>query len=123
MVHKDKVCIENIHVDTVIGVYEFEQKAPQLLLIDLELTSDFSAAFLSDNLEDALDYDDITQQVRAFCKNSRYALLEALAGGIIRLIFERPSTTISKVAVRIRKPEALKQAIPAIWCERTRGKM
>ena len=117
----DKVRIEDLQTEAVIGVYEFEHEAPQPLIIDLELTADFSAAFASDDLQDALDYDAISQQVRAFCQGSRYALLEALAGGIIRLLFENQS--ISKVAVRIRKPQALKGAMASVWCERTREQM
>ena len=105
----DKVCIQDIQTEAVIGVYEFEQEAPQPLIIDLELTTDFSAAFRSDDLNDALDYDDITQQVRAFCEDSCYALLEALAGGIIELLFDTQPININKVAVRIRKPKALKK--------------
>ena len=117
----DKVCIENLETQAVIGVYEFEHEAPQPLLIDLELTTDFSAAFASDDLKDALDYDAISQQVRAYCEQSRFALLEALTGGIIRLLFE--NTAISQVAVRIRKPQALKGAMAGVWCERSREQM
>ncbi|MDB2384453.1 dihydroneopterin aldolase [Endozoicomonas sp.] len=121
MAMRDKVCIQAIQTEAVIGVYEFEQEAPQPLIIDIELTTDFSSAFLSDDLSAALDYDDITQQVRAFCEDSRYNLLEALAGGIIELLFE--TQTINKIAVRIRKPKALKNAMAGVWCERTREQM
>lgn len=114
----DKVRVENLETEAVIGVYAFEQVSPQPLLIDLELTTDFSRAFDSDDLKDALDYDALSKKVRSFCEQSRYALLEALAGGIIYLLFEHPA--ISKVGVRIRKPQALKGAMASVWCERTR---
>ncbi len=117
----DKVRIEDLETQAVIGVYEFEHEAPQPLIIDLELETDFTRAFTSDNLNDALDYDAMSQRVRGFCEQSRYALLEALAGGIIRLVFENKA--ISKVAVRIRKPQALKGAMASVWCERTREQM
>ncbi len=114
----DKVCIEGLEAEAVIGVYAFEQVSPQPLLIDFELTTDFSQAFESDDLKDALDYDALSKKVRSFCKESHFALLEALAGGIIYLLFEHPS--IRKVGVRIRKPQALKGAMASVWCERTR---
>jgi len=117
----DKVRVEAIETQAVIGVYEFEHQAPQPLILDLELTTDFSRAFVSDDLHDALDYDAITQRVRAFCQTSRYQLLEALAGGIITLLLDH--YPVDKVAVTIRKPNALSGALATVWCERTRAQM
>ncbi len=117
----DKVRVEAIETQAVIGVYEFEHQAPQPLILDLELTTDFSRAFVSDDLYDALDYDAITQRVRAFCEASRYQLLEALAGGIITLLLAH--YPVDKVAVTIRKPRALSGALATVWCERTRAQM
>lgn len=118
----DNVCIENLQTEAVIGVYAFEQQAPQPLLIDLELATDFTRAFASDHLQDALDYDAISQQVRAFCQQSRYALLEALAGGLIRLLLSEHST-IDQVTIRIRKPQALKGALASVCCRRSREQL
>ncbi|WP_257254894.1 MULTISPECIES: dihydroneopterin aldolase [unclassified Endozoicomonas] len=117
----DKVRIEQLETRAVIGVYEFEHEAPQPLMIDLELETDFSRAFRSDDLDDALDYDAISQAVRAFCETSRYALLEALAGGIIQLI--QANFNVGRVGVLIRKPQALRGALASVWCERTREEM
>lgn len=117
----DKVCIEDLQTQAVIGVYEFEHEAPQPLIIDLELETDFSRAFTSDELSDALDYDAITQAVRGFCESSRYALLEKLAGDLITMIQERFS--VDKVGIKIRKPEALKGAMASVWCQRTRAEI
>ena len=117
----DKVCIERLETQAIIGVYEFEHEAPQPLIIDLELEADFTKAFTSDDLQDALDYDAISQAVRAFCEASRYALLEALAGGIINLV--QTQFNVDKVGVLIRKPDALKGALATVRCERTRAEM
>ena len=114
----DRVRIERLETEAVIGVYEFEHEAPQPLVIDLELETDFTNAFRSDDLKDALDYDAISQHVRAFCTGSRYALLEALAGGIIEQIMDH--FPVDRVGILIRKPKALEGALATIWCERTR---
>ncbi|MRI31822.1 dihydroneopterin aldolase [Endozoicomonas sp. OPT23] len=117
----DIVRIEDLQTEAVIGVYDFEHKAPQPLIIDLELETDFSRAFRSDDLNDALDYDAITQAVRAFCESSRYALLEKMAGDLIAMIQER--FNVDKVGIKIRKPAALKGAMASVWCERTRAEI
>ena len=117
----DKVRIESIETHAIIGVYEYEHHEPQPLILDLELTTDFTPAFASDDLRDALDYDAITQRVRAFCESSRYQLLEALAGGIIALLIEH--YPVEKVALTIRKPKALTNALASVCCERTRAQI
>ncbi|OED43621.1 hypothetical protein ACH42_09645 [Endozoicomonas sp. (ex Bugula neritina AB1)] len=117
----DIVKIERIETQAIIGAYEFEWEAPQPLILDLELATNFNKAFASDALDDALNYDAITQTVRAFCEQSRYELLEALAGGLIRRVMD--DYPVDKMAVKIRKPEALKHALATIWCERSREQM
>ena len=105
---KDIVRIEDIETQAVVGAYEFEWEAPQPLVLDVELTTSFDKAFVSDDLDDALNYDAITQTVREFVENSRYKLLETMAGGIIREIMA--NFPVDKVGIRIRKPKALKRA-------------
>ena len=117
----DKVEIRNIQTQAIIGVYESEQHAPQLLEIDLTLVWDFSKAFCSDDLQDALDYDAITQRVRAFCEASRYQLIEALAGGIISAVMIRYPVEI--VGITICKTQALQGALATVSCTRTRAQM
>lgn len=118
---KDIVRIEDIETQAVVGAYEFEWEAPQPLILDIELTTDFTKAFASDDLDDALNYDAITRTVRGFVESSRYKLLETMAGGIIRDIMA--NFPVDKVTVRIRKPKALENALATIWCERTREQM
>ena len=117
----DKVRIERLETEAIIGVYESEHHAPQPLILDIEMETDFTDAFSSDDLNDALNYDAITQAVRKFCESSRYDLLETLAGGIIKLI--QNEFGVDKVGVLIRKPEALKGALATVWCERTKEEM
>ncbi|RRJ83363.1 dihydroneopterin aldolase [Aestuariirhabdus litorea] len=114
----DRVRIEELAVEVVIGVYDWEREQTQPLLLDLWLETDFSAAFASDALEDALNYADIAERVRAFCEASRYQLLETLAGAVLRLLLEQYNA--SRAGVRIRKPRAIAPAMAVIECERGR---
>ncbi|WP_163832386.1 dihydroneopterin aldolase [Spartinivicinus ruber] len=117
----DKVLIEQLEVSAVIGVYEWEQLQPQPLIIDLEMNIDCSAAMLSDDLTDALDYSRVAELVTQYCYRKQFKLLEKLAGKLINLIFtEFP---VAAVKVTIRKPQAIENGIAAITCFRTREQM
>ena len=117
----DQVRIEQLEALAVIGVCAFEHRVPQLLIIDLELETNFNRAFGSDDLKDVLDYYTISQMVRTFCKESRYSLLETLAGGIIEMIQEK--FNVDQLSILIRKPDALQGAIASVWCKRTKQEM
>lgn len=117
----DMVRIDNLYVETIIGFYHWEHEEPQPLQIDLELGTDFSEAFVSDDLSDALDYATLSRRVKQYCQQSRFHLLEALCGGILKLVFaEFP---VQSVRLVIRKPHALRDAIPSIECYRAREQM
>lgn len=117
----DKVRIENLYVETIIGFYHWEHEEPQPLQIDLELGTDFSDAFVSDDLSDALDYVRVGRRVKQYCQASRFHLLEALCGGILKLVFTE--FAVQSVKLVIRKPHALRDAIPAVECYRTREQL
>ena len=115
--HFDQVTIEGLSVHTKIGLHAREKLYPQLLIIDLKIVIDFSKVFLSDDLEDTVDYDFICQHIRRFCQSSRFALIETLAGAIISEIFS--IVNASQIGVKIRKPGALPSgALASICCER-----
>ncbi len=104
----EKIIIEQIAVDAIIGVYEQERINKQPLLIDLELQYDASQACESDNIDHALDYHKICLDIYEFVKESRFHLLEALAQAIAKRVLINEN--VFSIRVNISKPEALEQA-------------
>lgn len=114
----DKIVVAGINIDCIVGVYGHERRKKQPLVIDLELYHDLTAASNSDNLEHGIDYEAITNKVCSYVSTSRFNLLETLAINIIKmLILDSPCT---KVAVKIYKPQALKNGKVSIFMAKTR---
>ena len=84
------------------GVEEEERARGQRFLFDLWLDVPQAAA-RSDRIEDAVDYREVLDTVRAVSDAHRYALLEALAAAVADALVER--FPISRVRVRVRKPD------------------
>ena len=104
----DHILISGLKVETIIGVHAWEMHLPRPLLIDLELGLDLRPAAASDRLRDALDYKMVADEVRAFVTSNQFRLLETLAEGIARLLFERhPILTLD---LSIAKPGAVAEA-------------
>ncbi|MDW6001817.1 bifunctional dihydroneopterin aldolase/7,8-dihydroneopterin epimerase [Vibrio mangrovi] len=104
----DKVFIEQLVVVTTIGVYDWEQQIKQKLVFDIEMAHDNRPAGKSDDVSDALDYAQVSQQVIQHVENGSFLLIERVAEEVADLIM----TTFSVPWLRIRltKPGAVPQA-------------
>jgi dihydroneopterin aldolase len=101
----DRIVLEGVDVEALIGVHEWERGAKRPLRIDLELVCDLAEAAATDRLESTVDYFELTRRVKDVCAKSSYRLVEALAGEIARTCLE--SARVRAVKVTVRKPGAV----------------
>lgn len=117
----DKVFIENLRLDTFIGVNEWEQSVKQTLLLCLELNCDVKKAAANDRLTDTVDYTGIADRLTAFSSAHHFQLIETLAEQLAQLLLAEYA--IQQVKITLRKPAALAQADCAgVQLERSREK-
>ena len=64
----DVVFVKGLTVEAVIGVYAWERAITQPLLIDIALETDISRAAISDDVNDALNYKAVCDDVSAWCQ-------------------------------------------------------
>ncbi len=105
----DKVLIEGLRVNAVIGVFEWERQIEQPVLIDLVMSVDTRAASLSDDIQDAVNYALVAEQVAELTKSLKPQLIETLANKMAELILNNFST-VQTVQVKVKKPLAVKGA-------------
>lgn len=104
----DKVYIRGLEVQTVIGIYDWERKAPQKLVIDLEMAWSIAEAAASDNIEAALNYKSVSQRIIAHVEASRCLLIETLAEQIATLV--RTEFSVPWLRLELSKPGAVGEA-------------
>ncbi|MBF0490094.1 MAG: dihydroneopterin aldolase [Candidatus Omnitrophica bacterium] len=100
--------IVDLKVRTIIGTHPWERENKQELIINISLEYDASKASRSDNLKDAIDYEQITKAVIKTVENSQCHLLEKLAAKVMDKI--KGFQGLQKVSLRIDKPQALAEA-------------
>jgi dihydroneopterin aldolase len=98
----DIVFLRGLKIETVIGIYDWERKIRQSVVLDLEMGSDVGSAAASDRIEDALNYKAVAKRLIGFVEQSQFQLVETLAeqcAGIIRQEFGVPwvRLTLNKV--------------------------
>ena len=75
----DTVFIEDLRIETIIGIYDWERKIRQTVALDLEMAFDNRKPAASDRIEDTLDYKTVAKRLIAFVESSHFELVETLA--------------------------------------------
>ncbi|MBD3894855.1 dihydroneopterin aldolase [Halomonas sp. ML-15] len=104
----DRVIIEALAVETVIGVYDWEREIQQRLVLDLELATDIRAAAATDDIDLTLDYAAISQRIARFANEQSFALVETFAERLASVLHEE--FAITRLALTVRKPGAVAAA-------------
>ncbi|EGK15455.1 dihydroneopterin aldolase [Psychrobacter sanguinis] len=104
----DFVKIKGLKVNAVIGVFDWERAIEQPLLIDVSMATDISEAGKSDDINDAINYKEVCDDITELCQQTKALLIERLAELIAAHILSKYNTT--QVEVSVAKPTAIKAA-------------
>lgn len=115
----DKVMIEGLQVDAFVGIYAWEHEQPQPLVIDVTMVWDNRPAAHSEQISDALDYDQVSQAITRMIEQQPWQLIETVAERIAALILN--DFAVPQVMVKVAKPKAVPSARQvAVVIERSR---
>lgn len=84
----DIVFLRELRIETVIGIYEWERKTKQTVILDLEMSADIRKAAATDRIEDALNYKSVAKRLIEFVGSSELQLVETLAERCVEIIRE-----------------------------------
>ena len=102
----DKIFLTELKIDAVIGIWEWERRIRQTVVIDLEMSADIAKAAASDDVADTLNYKSVAKRVQSFVADSSFQLVETLAERIAAII--RDEFDVAWVKVRVNKPGAIR---------------
>lgn len=103
---RDRILIEALRVDCIVGVYTRERSQAQPLLVDLELGLDTSRAGRAGRIAATCDYTRVADEVEALLSFRRYKLLEVAAEELAAMLLG-VHPQLGELCLRLRKPEAL----------------
>lgn len=102
----DRVFIEDLKVQTVIGIFDWEREIRQTISIDLEMEFDIRAAAASDSIEDTLDYKSVSKRLIHFVEGSEFQLVEALAERCAAIVLSE--FPVNWLRLKLGKPGAVR---------------
>ena len=102
----DIIFLQELKVDTIIGIWEWERRIRQTVVIDLEMSADIAKAAATDDVADTLNYKSVAKRVQNFVAESSFQLVETLAERIASVV--RDEFGVAWVKVRVNKPGAIR---------------
>ena len=101
----DTIFLEQVKVETKLGVPAWERMVVQTIILDIEIDYDLSKACKSDAIADTIDYGAVVSRIRETLAEHSFQLVEALAEHICQLILNEFKA--ENVKVKVAKPAIL----------------
>ena len=104
----DIIFLNDLRVETVIGIFDWERSIRQTVSIDLQMGTDIRKASAADDINDTLDYKAVAKRLIEFVGGSEFGLVEALAENIARIVIHE--FEVPWLRVQVNKRGALRGA-------------
>lgn len=104
----DIIYLSGLKIEAVIGVYDWERRVKQRVIIDLEMATDIRKAAATDDLNDTLNYKAVAKRLIEFVGDSQFQLVETLAERIADLV--RQEFDVPWLRLRLNKQGAVRGA-------------
>jgi dihydroneopterin aldolase len=82
----DTIFLSGLTAECIIGIWDWERKVKQKVVIDLEMAADIRKAAASDRIEDTLDYKKVSKRLLQFVAESQFQLVETLTERIAQIV-------------------------------------
>ncbi|HTT04583.1 MAG TPA: dihydroneopterin aldolase [Steroidobacteraceae bacterium] len=116
----DRILLEGLTTECIIGFIDWERRVPQTVVIDLEVPCDCARAAVSDDVADTVDYKKLAKRVLGWVQASQFQLIETLAHRLALLLLQE--FALDWIRIRIGKPGAIRHSRDVAVCvERTRA--
>ena len=102
----DTIFLTGLTAECIIGIWDWERKIKQKVVIDLEMGTDIRKAAASDHIDDTLDYKKVSKRLLQFVSESEFQLVETLIDRIAQIILTEFNVPVVKV--RLNKQGALR---------------
>jgi dihydroneopterin aldolase len=104
----DIVFLHDLKIECVIGIWDWERKIRQTLILDLDMGFDIRRAAASDAIDDTLNYKAVAKRLQDYVGASEFQLVETLAEKVAEILLNE--FKLKWVRVRINKRGAIRGA-------------
>lgn len=104
----DIIYLHDLKIECIIGIWEWERRIKQTIILDLDMAADIRRAAATDKIEDTLNYKAVSKRLNEFVGNSQFQLVETLAEKVAEILLAE--FKLQWVRVRVNKKGAVRGA-------------
>ena len=104
----DKVFIDGLEIETIIGIYDWEREVKQAVRLDLQMAWDNKPAAQSEDINKALNYKAVCDRLTDFIAGSEFLLVETMAENVADILMNE--FNVPWLQLKLTKPTAIAQA-------------
>lgn len=104
----DIIYLHDLRIETIIGIYDWERRIKQTIVIDLDMGTDIRPAAASDQISHTLNYKAVAKRLIDFVGNSQFQLVETLAEHIAAIVLSE--FNVPWLRLRLNKQGAVRGA-------------
>src|SRR3970040_281317 len=105
----DIIYLHDLKIECIIGIWEWERRIKQTIILDLDMAADIRRAAATDKIEDTLNYKAVSKRLLEFVGNSQFQLVETLAEKVAEILLA--AFRLTWVRVRVNKKGAVRGAV------------
>ncbi len=102
----DIIYINDLRIETIIGIYGWERKTKQTVVLDIEMGTDIRKASASGAVGDTLNYKSVAERLISFIGENEFELVETLAEQVANILLDE--FAVPRLKLRVNKQGALK---------------
>ena len=102
----DRIFLTGLTTDCIIGIWDWERRVKQKVVVDIEMAADIRKAAASDAIQDTIDYKKVAKRLLQFVSESQFQLVETLTERIAQIVVTEFG--VPWVRVRLNKQGAIR---------------
>jgi dihydroneopterin aldolase len=102
----DFIFLGGLATECIIGIWDWERRVKQKIVLDIEMATDIRKAAASDSIDDTLDYKRVSKRLLQFVGDSQFQLVETLTERIAEIVVTE--FDVPWVRVRLNKQGAIR---------------
>ena len=93
-----RIFLKNFETRLSIGIHEFEKKAKQRVIVNVDLYLDPDGKVERDHIDETVDYDFVRREIVALAESSHFNLQETFCEKILAICLARPGVLAARVS-------------------------
>jgi dihydroneopterin aldolase len=93
-----RIFLKNFETRLSIGIHDFEKKARQRVIVNVDLYLDPDAKVERDHIDETVDYDFVRREIVGLAENSHFNLQETFCEKVLAICLARPGVLAARVS-------------------------